>query len=59
MDDTQLYVSLQPHVANQIALLHACIKDIKDPKAWMTVNSLLLSSDKTEVIVPSTSERHF
>ncbi|MEJ4192795.1 reverse transcriptase family protein [Enterococcus faecium] len=47
-DDTQLYLSLQPHEANQLILLDACIKDVK---TWMTRNFLLLNSDKTEVIV--------
>ena len=38
----------QPHEANQIALLNSCIKDVEP---WMTVNFLLLNSDKIEVIV--------
>ena len=47
-DDTQLYLSIKPDEANQLAKLQACLKDIK---SWMTCNFLLLNSDKTEVIV--------
>ena len=45
-DDTQLYLYLRRHKANQIALLDACINDVK---TW--INFLLLNLDKTEVIV--------
>ena len=47
-DDTQLYLSIKPDEANQLNKFQACLKDIK---AWMTCNFLLLNSDKTEVIV--------
>ena len=47
-DDTQLYLSMKPDETNQLVKLQACLKDIK---AWMTCNFLLLNSDKTEVIV--------
>uniref|UniRef100_A0A3Q3KA17 Reverse transcriptase domain-containing protein n=1 Tax=Monopterus albus TaxID=43700 RepID=A0A3Q3KA17_MONAL len=47
-DDTQLYLSMKPNESDQLVKLQACLKDIK---AWMTCNFLLLNSDKTEVIV--------
>uniref|UniRef100_A0A3Q3K2M1 Reverse transcriptase domain-containing protein n=1 Tax=Monopterus albus TaxID=43700 RepID=A0A3Q3K2M1_MONAL len=47
-DDTQLYLSMKPNESGQLVKLQACLKDIK---AWMTCNFLLLNSDKTEVIV--------
>uniref|UniRef100_A0AAQ5ZSU8 Reverse transcriptase domain-containing protein n=1 Tax=Amphiprion ocellaris TaxID=80972 RepID=A0AAQ5ZSU8_AMPOC len=47
-DDNQLYLSMKPNETNQLARLQDCLKDIK---TWMTYNSLLLNSDKTEVIV--------
>ena len=39
---------MKPDETNQLVKLQACLKDIK---AWMTCNFLLLNSDKTEVIV--------
>ena len=57
-DDTQLYISFQPgvSVSNETAIscLEACIKDIKDIKAWVTNNLLKLNDDKTELIVITT-----
>ncbi len=47
-DDTQLFLLIKPDETIQLAKLQACLKDIK---AWMTCNFLLLNSDKTEVIV--------
>ncbi|CAJ1053038.1 RNA-directed DNA polymerase from mobile element jockey [Xyrichtys novacula] len=47
-DDTQLYLSIKPEEAGQVARLEACLKDIK---SWMTNNFLMLNSDKTEVLV--------
>ncbi|CAJ1086723.1 RNA-directed DNA polymerase from mobile element jockey [Xyrichtys novacula] len=47
-DDTQLYLSMKPEEAGQVARLEACLKDIK---SWMTNNFLMLNSDKTEVLV--------
>ncbi|KAI3369709.1 hypothetical protein L3Q82_024561, partial [Scortum barcoo] len=38
----------EPHKTDQLLKLQACLKDIK---AWMTRNFLLLNSDKTEVIL--------
>ena len=57
-DDTQLYISFQPgvSVSNETAIfcLEACIKDIKDIKAWVTNNLLKRNDDKTEPIVITT-----
>uniref|UniRef100_A0A8D3CRZ4 Reverse transcriptase domain-containing protein n=1 Tax=Scophthalmus maximus TaxID=52904 RepID=A0A8D3CRZ4_SCOMX len=47
-DDTQLYLSIKPDETNQVDKLLDCLKDIK---AWMTYNFLLLNSEKTEVII--------
>ena len=47
-DDTRFYLSIKPNEINQLTKLQTCIKDIK---AWMTCNFLLLNSEKTEVIV--------
>uniref|UniRef100_A0A8D3C548 Reverse transcriptase domain-containing protein n=1 Tax=Scophthalmus maximus TaxID=52904 RepID=A0A8D3C548_SCOMX len=47
-DDTQLYLSIKPDETNQVDKLQDCLKDIK---AWMTYNFLLLNSEKTEVII--------
>lgn len=47
-DDTQLYLSIKPDQTMQMTTLSACVRDIK---TWMTVNYLLLNSDKTEVII--------
>uniref|UniRef100_A0A8D3B260 Reverse transcriptase domain-containing protein n=1 Tax=Scophthalmus maximus TaxID=52904 RepID=A0A8D3B260_SCOMX len=47
-DDTQLYLSIKPDETNQVDKLQDCLKDIK---AWMTCNFLLLNSEKTEVII--------
>uniref|UniRef100_A0AAQ6IH18 Reverse transcriptase domain-containing protein n=1 Tax=Anabas testudineus TaxID=64144 RepID=A0AAQ6IH18_ANATE len=47
-DDTQLYLSMKPGETNQLVKLQECLKDIK---AWMTSNFLLLNPDKTEVIL--------
>ena len=47
-DDTQLYLSMRPDQTEHLDKLSACIKDIK---TWMTLNYLLLNSEKTEVIV--------
>ena len=46
-DDTQLYLSVKPDQTNHIGKLTACLKDIK---TWMTLNYLLLNSEKTEFI---------
>ena len=40
MDNTQLRLSLRPYKENQIALLDACVKDVK---VWMTDYFLLLN----------------
>ncbi|XP_030580839.1 uncharacterized protein LOC115777144, partial [Archocentrus centrarchus] len=47
-DDTQLYLSMKPDDTHQLVKLQECLKDIK---AWMTSNFLLLNSDKTEILV--------
>ena len=47
-DDTQLYISLKHDESNHLVQLQECLKNIK---AWMTQNFLLLNSDKTEVVV--------
>ncbi|XP_047193774.1 uncharacterized protein LOC118286550 [Scophthalmus maximus] len=47
-DDTQLYLSIKPEETNRVDKLLDCLKDIK---AWMTYNFLLLNSEKTEVII--------
>uniref|UniRef100_A0AAQ6IEF8 Reverse transcriptase domain-containing protein n=1 Tax=Anabas testudineus TaxID=64144 RepID=A0AAQ6IEF8_ANATE len=47
-DDSQLYLSMKPGETNQLVKLQECLKDIK---AWMTSNFLLLNPDKTEVIL--------
>ncbi|XP_042341350.1 uncharacterized protein LOC121942262, partial [Plectropomus leopardus] len=47
-DDTQLYLSMKPDETDQLSRLQTCLKDVK---AWMSRNFLMLNSDKTEVIV--------
>ncbi|XP_042349014.1 uncharacterized protein LOC121947898, partial [Plectropomus leopardus] len=47
-DDTQLYLSMKPDETDQLSRLQTCLKDVK---AWMSCNFLMLNSDKTEVIV--------
>ncbi len=45
-DDTQLYISTRPDEISKLAKLTECVKNLKD---WMTNNSLLLNSDKTDI----------
>jgi len=45
-DDTQLYLSMKPEETKRLVRLQACLKDIK---AWMTQNYLLLNSDKLKL----------
>ncbi len=47
-DDTQLYISSWPNESYQFEKLTECIVNIKK---WMTVNFLLLNSEKTEVLI--------
>ncbi|TWW71434.1 putative RNA-directed DNA polymerase from transposon BS [Takifugu flavidus] len=47
-DDTQLYLSMKPEETEKLVKLQTCLKDIK---SWMSSNSLLLNSGKTEVMV--------
>ncbi len=47
-DDTQLYISTRPHSTSKLSKLTECVKNVKD---WMTNNFLLLSSDKTEILL--------
>ncbi len=47
-DDTQLFISTRPGETSKLSKLTDCVKNIKD---WMTNNFLLLSSDKTEILL--------
>ncbi|XP_029903354.1 uncharacterized protein LOC115356335 [Myripristis murdjan] len=47
-DDTQLYLSVKPNETHQLSKLEACLKEIK---AWMATNFLLLNSERIEVIM--------
>ncbi|TWW78147.1 putative RNA-directed DNA polymerase from transposon X-element [Takifugu flavidus] len=47
-NDTQLYLSMKPEETEKLVKLQTCLKDIK---SWMSSNSLLLNSGKTEVMV--------
>ena len=57
-DDTQLYLSFKPTAtsrqADAIAAMEACIKDIR---AWMSRNKLMLNSGKTELMITSTRQQ--
>ena len=57
-DDTQLYRSFKPAAtssqADAIAAMEACIKDIR---AWMSRNKLMLNSGKTEVMIIGTRQQ--
>ena len=57
-DDTQLYLSFRPAAtssqADAIAAMEACIKDIR---AWMSRNKLMLNTGKTEVMIISTRQQ--
>ena len=57
-DDTQLYLSFKPAAtssqADAIAAMEACIKDIR---AWMSRNKLMLNSGKTEVMIIGTRQQ--
>ncbi|KXJ10383.1 putative RNA-directed DNA polymerase from transposon BS [Exaiptasia diaphana] len=54
-DDTQLYLVFQPNSStaqdSAIISMEACIKDIRK---WMTMDSLKINDDKTEVILIGT-----
>ena len=56
--DIQLYLSFKPAAtssqADAIAAMEACIKDIK---AWMSRNKLMLNSGKTEVMIIDTRQQ--
>ena len=48
-DDTQLYLSIEPHDVNDfIFSVEKCIEDVK---SWMEVNKLKLNDEKTEAIL--------
>ena len=47
-DDTQLYLSMKPDTTDQLVKLQSRLKDLKN---WMTLEVLLINSDKTEVLV--------
>ena len=57
-DDTQLYLSFKPAAtssqADAIAAMEACIKDFR---AWMSRNKLMLNSGKTEVMIIGTRQQ--
>ena len=57
-DDPQLYRSFKPAAtssqADAIAAMEACIKDIR---AWMSRNKLMLNSGKTEVMIIGTRQQ--
>ena len=48
-DDTQLYLSIEPHDVND--LIFSVEKCIEEVKSWMEVNKLKLNDDKTEVVL--------
>jgi hypothetical protein len=58
-DDTQLWLPVdlddQTDLSNCIAKLEACVLDIQ---AWMSVNKLMLNSDKTEILVLHSKNTH-
>uniref|UniRef100_A0AAR2IPE7 Reverse transcriptase domain-containing protein n=1 Tax=Pygocentrus nattereri TaxID=42514 RepID=A0AAR2IPE7_PYGNA len=47
-DDTQLYISAKPNEDLCLNQITDCIREIRK---WMTLNFLLLNSDKTEVLL--------
>ncbi|XP_066556392.1 uncharacterized protein LOC136747362, partial [Amia ocellicauda] len=47
-DDTQLYLSVNPNNTIDLEKLMCCLSEIK---TWMSKKSLMLNSDKTEVII--------
>ena len=47
-NDTQLYLSMEPHETWKLTGQQTCLTDIK---AWKTAEFLLLTSDKTETVV--------
>lgn len=47
-DDTQLYLSFKANEHNHLQGLKSCVTDIK---TWMTLNFLMLNSDKSELLI--------
>ena len=57
-DDTQIYISFNPHVTGELTLakfrIEACVSNIME---WMSANRLLLNNDKTELLVLNARHR--
>jgi len=56
-DDSQLYLSFCPNIANQEAALARVERCIEDIHEWMLKDKLKLNNDKTEFIIIGISQQ--